>query len=137
MNLPEFRAWFEGFTENMTGAPTERQWERIKEEIENISSEPSSGQDLYDRLDRYKVTPYNPNGYPNLPHYPGIPTPYNPTCGGVSYTANSDDADGNPSLLMENSGLSHLKDLVTGKDLLHKLGNLDYGSTTTSEATSS
>lgn len=37
MTLAEFKAWFEGFTEAIEGAPTEKQWARIKEQIEKIA----------------------------------------------------------------------------------------------------
>lgn len=30
MHLSEFKAWFEGFTENIQGVPTEAQWNRLK-----------------------------------------------------------------------------------------------------------
>ncbi len=33
MTLAEFKAWFEGFTESMEGAPTEAQFERIKAKV--------------------------------------------------------------------------------------------------------
>jgi len=36
MKLDEFKAWFEGFTEDMDGAPTTKQWKRIKERVAEI-----------------------------------------------------------------------------------------------------
>ena len=36
MHLQEFKAWFEGYTEAMKGAPTEKQWARIKEQVKKI-----------------------------------------------------------------------------------------------------
>lgn len=36
MTLAEFKAWFEGFTEDMDDAPNEKQWERIKARIKDI-----------------------------------------------------------------------------------------------------
>ena len=36
MTLSEFKAWFEGFTESMAGAPDEKQWERIKSRVKEI-----------------------------------------------------------------------------------------------------
>lgn len=36
MTLSEFKAWFEGFTECMDGAPDEKQWERIKARVNEI-----------------------------------------------------------------------------------------------------
>lgn len=37
----EFKAWFEGFSENMKGPPTKQQWERIQKKVKEISSHPS------------------------------------------------------------------------------------------------
>jgi hypothetical protein len=36
MTLAEFKAWFEGFTESMDGAPDEKQWKRIKARVKEI-----------------------------------------------------------------------------------------------------
>lgn len=36
MQVCEFKAWFEGFTEDMTKLPTVKQWSRIKARIEGI-----------------------------------------------------------------------------------------------------
>lgn len=36
MTLAEFKAWFEGFTEDMDGAPSKKQWERIKARVSEI-----------------------------------------------------------------------------------------------------
>lgn len=36
-SLPEFLAWFDGFSENIEGAPTEKQWTRIKERIARLA----------------------------------------------------------------------------------------------------
>lgn len=33
MQLSEFKAWFEGYTEGLEGAPTKAQFERIKEKV--------------------------------------------------------------------------------------------------------
>lgn len=41
MNLSEFKAWFEGFTEDMNGPPSQRQWKRIKKRVSEITSEPT------------------------------------------------------------------------------------------------
>jgi len=40
MNLQEFKAWFEGFSENMTGVPNKTQWEKIKAKIATIEDKP-------------------------------------------------------------------------------------------------
>lgn len=36
MTLQEFKAWFGGFTEELSGAPNKKQWERIKERVKEI-----------------------------------------------------------------------------------------------------
>ncbi len=41
MNLSEFKAWFEGFTEDMDKPPTAKQWKRVKARVEEITSEPT------------------------------------------------------------------------------------------------
>lgn len=37
MTLSEFKAWFEGYTEGLEGAPTAAQFARIKEKVAQIS----------------------------------------------------------------------------------------------------
>lgn len=37
MTLSEFKAWFEGFTEDMDGPPSEKQWKRVKKRVGEIS----------------------------------------------------------------------------------------------------
>lgn len=37
MTLAEFKAWFEGFTEDMDGSPSKKQWERIKARVAEIN----------------------------------------------------------------------------------------------------
>ena len=36
MTLAEFKAWFDGFTEDMEVAPTPKQWKRIKDRVKQI-----------------------------------------------------------------------------------------------------
>lgn len=36
MTLSEFKAWFEGFTEGMEGAPDKNQWTRVKARVKEI-----------------------------------------------------------------------------------------------------
>lgn len=38
MNLSEFKAWFEGFTEGMDGPPNEAQWNRIQERLATVTA---------------------------------------------------------------------------------------------------
>jgi hypothetical protein len=56
MTPSEFRAWFEGFTEDMTGAPNKKQWERIKDRVGEITGQTVS-YPVY--IDRY-VAPVRP-----------------------------------------------------------------------------
>lgn len=37
MTLAEFKAWFEGFTEDMDGAPSAKQFEKIKAKVADIN----------------------------------------------------------------------------------------------------
>jgi hypothetical protein len=48
MNLPEFKAWFEGFTENLDGLPTAPQWKRINEKIKKIEDAPPVTRYVFD-----------------------------------------------------------------------------------------
>lgn len=39
MHLSEFKAWFDGFTEEMDGAPTPKQWKKIKDRVKEITAD--------------------------------------------------------------------------------------------------
>lgn len=41
MQLAQFLAWFEGFSENIEGAPTEKQWDRLKQKLAQLEPETS------------------------------------------------------------------------------------------------
>lgn len=56
MNLSEFKAWFEGFTEDMKGTPNSKQWKRIQERVAEITEDPTPWP-IY--IERY-VEPYRP-----------------------------------------------------------------------------
>lgn len=56
MTLTEFKAWFEGFTEDMGSAPNKRQWERIQARVKEITGH-SVSYPVY--IDRY-VAPVRP-----------------------------------------------------------------------------
>lgn len=47
MNLSEFKAWFEGFAENLEGPPTEKQWARITDKIGQIKDAPPVAQHVF------------------------------------------------------------------------------------------
>ena len=38
MTPQEFKAWFDGFSEGITGTPTDKQWERIKARVAEIDN---------------------------------------------------------------------------------------------------
>lgn len=52
MHLSEFKAWFEGFTEEMKGPPTEKQWRRIRKAVEEISADYTPAPIFVDRYVR-------------------------------------------------------------------------------------
>ena len=62
MNLQEFKAWFEGFSENMTDTPTKVQWDKIKAKIATIEDKPPMSYPVF--VDRYRhwyeSWPYRP-----------------------------------------------------------------------------
>jgi len=78
MTLPEFKAWFEGFTESMSGPPNKKQWERIQARIGEITGQAVS-HPVY--IDRY-VRPLQP--YWGVVPYNGLPGLYG-AAGGVTY----------------------------------------------------
>lgn len=53
MNLSEFRAWFEGFTENLDGTPNDKQWKRIKKRVSEITPDPTPWPVFVDRYRPY------------------------------------------------------------------------------------
>lgn len=53
MTNKEFKAWFEGFTEALSGTPTKAQWARIKERVAEINGEPITERIYVDRYYRY------------------------------------------------------------------------------------
>lgn len=57
MTPREFKAWFEGFTEALSGVPTKEQWKRIKARVAEIDGEPITERIF---IDRY---------WPNYPRY--------------------------------------------------------------------
>ncbi len=52
MTLSEFKAWFEGFTEDLAGPPNKKQWERIKVRVGEITGQPISYPVYIDRYVR-------------------------------------------------------------------------------------
>jgi hypothetical protein len=56
MQLAEFKAWFEGYTEGLEGAPTKAQFDRIKEKVKEIDGRAVT-ETVF--IDRY-VAPHRP-----------------------------------------------------------------------------
>lgn len=59
MKLNEFKAWFEGYTESMEGAPSKKQWERIKEQVGAIDGVAVT-QTVYLNWYRHRYFPQGP-----------------------------------------------------------------------------
>jgi hypothetical protein len=49
MTPVEFKAWFEGFTEALTGVPNKEQWKRIKARVAEIDGTPVTKEVFRDR----------------------------------------------------------------------------------------
>ncbi len=64
MTLSEFKAWFEGFTEGMAGAPDEDQWKRIKARVAEIDGTVTTYPIFVDRY----VEPYR-RYWPSVPYW--------------------------------------------------------------------
>lgn len=41
MTLEQFKSWFEGFTEALSGPPTAEQWARIKDQVAKLRATPA------------------------------------------------------------------------------------------------
>lgn len=65
MTLSEFKAWFEGFTESMEGAPDESQWQRIKARVKEIDGVATTKTVF---VDRYIEVSYR-RFWPNVPYW--------------------------------------------------------------------
>ena len=48
MTPVEFKSWFEGFTESMSGVPTKAQWARVKERVAEIDGKSIVGVPYWD-----------------------------------------------------------------------------------------
>ena len=58
MTQAEFKAWFDGFTEAIEKAPTQKQWARIKERVTEIDGKAVTERVYVDRYWQYN--PYRP-----------------------------------------------------------------------------
>lgn len=83
MNLEEFKAWFDGFTESMDRPPNKKQWARIKERVAEITPGPATTYPVF--VDRY----WPVVGYPywNYPYLSGGIGTIQATCGGINSAA--------------------------------------------------
>ena len=64
MTLAEFKAWFEGFTEDMDGTPNEKQFERIKAKVKDIDGVAITKTVFVDRyIETYR------RHWPNVPYW--------------------------------------------------------------------
>lgn len=71
MTPQEFKAWFDGFTEALTGCPNKAQWTRIKERVAEIDGRPVTER-VY--VDRYWPSQYPRGfGWQYLSGYNGLP----------------------------------------------------------------
>ncbi len=77
MNLSEFKAWFEGFTENLDGPPGERAWKRIKERVATIKDAPP--------VERHHFYNHYARPWLGQPYYapPYLPVYGTTVCGGA------------------------------------------------------
>ncbi len=63
MTLSEFKAWFGGYTEDMDGPPSAKQWKRIKSRVKDIDGEKVTYPVFIDRYwarRRYELYPNDP-----------------------------------------------------------------------------
>ncbi len=58
MDVSEFKAWFDGFTEAMTKPPSVKQWERIKQRVKQVDGTPTTERHFYDRYWCPSYAPY-------------------------------------------------------------------------------
>lgn len=66
MTLAEFKAWFEGFTEDMDGQPNAKQWTRIKARVAQIDGVAITREVVY--RDRYWPSYVKHTWIDNLPY---------------------------------------------------------------------
>jgi len=112
MTPSEFKSWFDGFTEALTGTPTKAQWARIKERVAEIDGKPTTER-IY--VDRYWPT-YIP--YRTVPTWPYWTT----TCGAVTAGNVTLSAVGQNYAVSNNAVNLAAFD---GNDAMHALGVYD------------
>lgn len=104
MNLSEFKAWFEGFTESMEGPPNAKAWRRIQGRVKEIRDAPP--------VDRHHFHDYYVNPWWRFYVAPPVLGPYDITCG----IAQQQGQNGSVGLLTNSVGLATGND-VNGRPL--------------------
>lgn len=64
MTPNEFKAWFDGFSESIDGAPSEKQWARMKARVAEIDGVPITYPVFVDRY-----APYIRHHWPSIPYW--------------------------------------------------------------------
>ena len=66
MHLQEFKAWFEGYTEEMDGPPNAKQWKKVKKRVDEITPDWTPRTVFIDRyVPRPYLTWFQTTGAPN------------------------------------------------------------------------
>lgn len=80
MNLSEFKAWFDGFTENLDGPPTTKQWKRVQDKVAEIKEMPATTYHTFIRDHYYPWWHQHHHHYHSTPNMPYFTT----TCVGLA-----------------------------------------------------
>lgn len=65
MTPHEFKAWFEGFTENIIGTPTDLQWRRVRERVAEINGQPVTEHHFFNNYWPPNYSSYRQYLFPN------------------------------------------------------------------------
>lgn len=114
MTLQEFKAWFEGFTEDMDAAPNKKQWERIKKRVKEIDGAVTTYPVFVDR--------YWP---PVQRYFPGVPYWNAVVLGGIGLAQGQLQSCGNNMNIL-NDG--HSVTTFNSAQAMCALGKADYRS---------
>ena len=116
MKLNEFKAWFEGFTEDMDGQPSKNQWKRIKKRVSEIASGPTP-YPVYLREYYHPYHPYQPYWW----HTGSLTVTATPTVlGNFTSTANKIDYHNSPDTYFTSAGRAEQRSLT------HETSASDY-----------
>ena len=107
MTLGEFKAWFDGFCENVVDKPNSKQWMRICERVKEIDDKPVTEHIIERWYDRY-VYPYMsyyPRPYPGWTTSVTIPCSNAVGSSNISYQNGCDNSVGfTPTVMLTNLG---------------------------------